>query len=94
VSFTVEEILQEFAEASRLGRRNHTEQVTRFYEAQWWHEVGFQTLRPKYPPIKSVGIQTFACPRCGATCERREGNRRSIHVTKNAACGGVERKSP
>jgi predicted RNA-binding Zn-ribbon protein involved in translation (DUF1610 family) len=82
----------EFEEAARLGRRNHTAQVERWEADRWFYEVGFENLRPKPVPIQTVAVERFECPRCGATCERREGTRRVFHMTKSNACGGKKGK--
>ena len=78
----------EFEEAAEMGRRNHGAQLARWEAQQWWHEIGFQTLRPKPAPITRLAVERFKCPRCGATCERREGTHRTFHLTTNGACGG------
>lgn len=88
MSFTFEEVLEEFVEASRLGRRNENNRVNRYLDALWFYEIGFKTLRTAPTPIVPVTVQTFACARCGATCERREGSKATVHLTKSNSCGG------
>lgn len=86
-------IEREFEEAAQMGRRNHGAQLARWEAEQWFFEIGFQTLRPKPAPIRPLAVQRFECPRCGATCERREGTRQVFHLTKSNACGGKKGKS-
>lgn len=87
MSFSMWEILEEFVEASRLGRRaNEPDFISAAIDRRWWNEVGFKTLRPSLPPIVRVAIQSFACPQCGAPCERREGTNQNVHLGRFTRC--------
>lgn len=91
MSFTLEDVLEEFAEASRYGETNHTERYAAWAESRWWHEIGFQTLRPK-TEIKPLAVETVTCPRCGRDVERREGTTRLVHKGTGGCSGSWTRR--
>ncbi len=88
MSFTAWDILNEFAEASRYGRTNHTDRAARNANQRWWNEIGFQTLRPKYV-IVPLPVERETCKKCGRIVESRIGCRFKFHLgPQGAGCLG------
>lgn len=87
MSFTSDEVLEEFGVAAQLGSHNHNFQLARWEAQRWWHEFGFTSLRPK-PAAGSVlaPIATLVCAECGAGMEHRVGVKRLIHLGPVTNC--------